>query len=382
MNQEQIGKFIASCRKEKNITQREFAEKLGVTDKTVSRWENGHYLPDISLFNDICSILGIDVSELLKGEKIANIDKKGFDEITMNLVNISNSRIDKSRKKIILISSTIILLLTTIFTVTLIFTQKNKTKNTKIVPGTKAYFPEKIAIQEHDDGWVCYFRLSYLENDLKTPYYYGYGCDNFKYQKLYGYMQTGEEIDRYGNKFTYDANTNHPSYGYNDNYQSDIRKIDDFFSKKKFNKEIALNDLTDLDLKYLDKEDVLNLYNKAIKSEMNLKFGNYSNTNTESYLTTSMTKNDYTWYLGYILSNGNIKYVSIDVVIKDKYLSDLVKENKASSEENKLAQKISDIKDYIIRKQKFSLPTEITKQPYNFLDDNFDEIEKRKQGLR
>ncbi len=46
MNQERIGKFIATCRKEKNLTQEELAEKLGVTSKSISRWENGKTMPD------------------------------------------------------------------------------------------------------------------------------------------------------------------------------------------------------------------------------------------------------------------------------------------------------------------------------------------------
>lgn len=378
MDQEHIGKFIAKCRKEKNITQKEFAEALGVTDKTVSRWENGHYLPDISLFNDICKLLDIEIAELLKGEKLSNnIDKEGFDEITMNLLDISNKKINKSKKKIILISIITVIILVTIFVTVFTFIEKTKLRDTKIIPGSEAAFKEKIAFQEKKDGWVCSFRLSYFDYDLKTPYYYGYGCDNFKYSKLYGYTQTGEEVDQYGNKFTYDANTNHPSYGYNDNYKLDIRKIDDFFKKNKFNKEITLADLNDLDLTYLDKIDVLNLYNKAIKSKMILKNGNYSNTNTEYYLTKSTTKNDYTWYLGYILSNGNIKYLSIDVLIKDKYLSDLIKENKANADEKELYKTINIIKSYILKNQKFNLPPDITEQPYTFLNDNFDEINKR-----
>lgn len=55
MNQVKIGKFIAQCRNEKNITQEELGEKLGVTNKTISRWENGHYLPDIEMMQLYCS---------------------------------------------------------------------------------------------------------------------------------------------------------------------------------------------------------------------------------------------------------------------------------------------------------------------------------------
>ena len=53
MNQEIIGKFIAKCRKEKNMTQQELADKLGVTDRAVSHWENGRRLPDYSLVKEI-----------------------------------------------------------------------------------------------------------------------------------------------------------------------------------------------------------------------------------------------------------------------------------------------------------------------------------------
>ncbi len=72
MNQDKIGKFIATLRKEQKLTQEELAEKLGVTDKSVSRWENGKNMPDVSLFESLCKELNISVNELLKGEKIEN----------------------------------------------------------------------------------------------------------------------------------------------------------------------------------------------------------------------------------------------------------------------------------------------------------------------
>jgi len=70
MNQEKIGRFIAECRKNENMTQKELAEKLGVTDKSVSKWERGVCLPDISLFTDLCNILKITLNDFFAGEKI------------------------------------------------------------------------------------------------------------------------------------------------------------------------------------------------------------------------------------------------------------------------------------------------------------------------
>ena len=70
MDQLKIGKFIAECRKQKNLTQMQLAEKLGITDKAISKWERGITMPDTSIMLELCEILGISVNELLSGEKI------------------------------------------------------------------------------------------------------------------------------------------------------------------------------------------------------------------------------------------------------------------------------------------------------------------------
>ena len=70
MNQLKIGKFIAECRKQKGLTQMQLSEKLGITDKAVSKWERGIAMPDTSIMLELCDILCISVNELLSGEKI------------------------------------------------------------------------------------------------------------------------------------------------------------------------------------------------------------------------------------------------------------------------------------------------------------------------
>lgn len=70
MNQVKIGRFIAECRREKNFTQMQLAEKLNITDRAVSKWENGRAMPDSSIMIELCSVLGINVNELLSGERI------------------------------------------------------------------------------------------------------------------------------------------------------------------------------------------------------------------------------------------------------------------------------------------------------------------------
>ena len=78
MNQIKIGKFIAECRKKNNLTQMQLAERLGITDRAVSKWENGKSMPDSSIMLDLCKELKITVNDLLSGEvvKMENSNQK------------------------------------------------------------------------------------------------------------------------------------------------------------------------------------------------------------------------------------------------------------------------------------------------------------------
>jgi len=99
MDQEKIGKFISELRKEKNMTQIELANKLGITDRAISKWENGRGLPDLSLIKPLCDELNITVNELLSGEKI---DKSDYpiksEENILNTINYTNKKIKKTKK--------------------------------------------------------------------------------------------------------------------------------------------------------------------------------------------------------------------------------------------------------------------------------------------
>lgn len=99
MNQEKIGLFIAKCRREKNMTQEDLTEKLGVSNKSISRWENGKTMMDISLFEPLCNELDISIIELLNGERIN--DKKKDKLYTKTLINYSN-KVGSRNKQVIL----------------------------------------------------------------------------------------------------------------------------------------------------------------------------------------------------------------------------------------------------------------------------------------
>lgn len=100
MNQEKIGRFIAECRKDKKLTQEQLAEKLGVTSKSISRWENGKTMPDISLFEPLCDELDISINELFKAKKIN--DKKETNKLSIEVLVDYSKYIKKHNKRIIL----------------------------------------------------------------------------------------------------------------------------------------------------------------------------------------------------------------------------------------------------------------------------------------
>ena len=92
MNQIKIGKFIASCRKEQGMTQANLAEKLGITDRAVSKWENGKSMPDSGIMLELCELLEINVNELLSGEKI---DMNNYEEKTEENLRQVLNRVEK-----------------------------------------------------------------------------------------------------------------------------------------------------------------------------------------------------------------------------------------------------------------------------------------------
>ncbi len=87
MDQQKIGKFILEERKKKGYTQKQLADKLSISDKTVSKWENGNGIPDISLLLPLCEEFGISVNELLSGECLTDTEyKQKAEENIMKLV--------------------------------------------------------------------------------------------------------------------------------------------------------------------------------------------------------------------------------------------------------------------------------------------------------
>ena len=98
MDQIKTGKFIATLRKEKELTQEHLGEKLGVTNKTISRWENGNYMPDIEMLSLLSKEFDVSINELISGERLLLDDfKKAADN---NLVTALNNSTFTLKEKI------------------------------------------------------------------------------------------------------------------------------------------------------------------------------------------------------------------------------------------------------------------------------------------
>ena len=170
MEQEKIGKFIAHLRKEKKLTQQELAQKLGITDRAISKWENGRGMPDLSLLIPLCKELDVSVNELLSGEYLKEISKEKYEESVIKTINYSNNKIKNNKKKFILTLS--IVLTTIIFLISLFVTDVRRMNNNEpVLFGNWGfdYVPPVDLSEEEMKNEISDFLIE--RNDLESKHY-------------------------------------------------------------------------------------------------------------------------------------------------------------------------------------------------------------------
>ena len=96
MDQVKIGKFISKKRKEKNITQAELAEKLNITNRAISKWENGNCMPDSGIIPELCQILNITINDLFSGEVVDMKDNEK--KLEENLLELAKQKEEKDKQ--------------------------------------------------------------------------------------------------------------------------------------------------------------------------------------------------------------------------------------------------------------------------------------------
>lgn len=200
MDQEKIGRFIAKCRKEKNMTQEQLAENLGITDRAVSKWERAKSMPDLSLFKPLCNELGITINELMSGEKV---DKSNYqNKLEENMVNVLNDMDKKSKyikkKYFTIFIATIITILLFIIVFVIYRYTKNKYQQPEIE--SIIVFGEKIDVIKNKKVYNISMKSAIVKDNLTK-----YGCVmpiEIKYKNGYKTTETAFSFMA-GEKYVY-----------------------------------------------------------------------------------------------------------------------------------------------------------------------------------
>ena len=180
MDQIKIGKFIAECRKKNNLTQMQLAEKLNITDRAISKWENGKSMPDSSIMLELCNELKISVNELLSGEMI---EMKDYNQIAeKNLLEMAKK--EEVQNKKMMFYEIVIGYMSSVTFLILLFTASFAVENivARIILFILAFL-------------VLIIGVSFaLKIETETGYYEGQKCHHKyvpKYSKVYFAMHIG-----------------------------------------------------------------------------------------------------------------------------------------------------------------------------------------------
>ena len=179
LDNEKFGKFLCELRKEKSLTQKQLAEKLFVSDKTVSKWERGASIPNVVLLIPIAEVLGVTVTELLKGERIdtkKDMDAGEVEHLVVSSLDLSVRDMLKRRKRIWIVSYLICLLIVLAeFTLlTLSSMTSELLRDSLITSGVMLIFAT----------WLCFFAK-------ELPAYYDGNKINFVSQGIFRIHMAG-----------------------------------------------------------------------------------------------------------------------------------------------------------------------------------------------
>lgn len=194
MKTEKVGNYIRQKRKDKSLTQKELAKKLGVSDKAISKWERGICCPDISLLKELSSILGISVNELLSGEDIKKLEPEQSEDILLSSVK-QYTLIEKRKTRRLLIITIIILIFYVglVFAMYLTYNQVNKNDNLNWYT-----FSNKKVLDKYFTALENYDYETLKKMERSSYYRYGYNmygdvpfedetkCNEYKEQRKNG----------------------------------------------------------------------------------------------------------------------------------------------------------------------------------------------------
>ncbi len=206
-------------------------------------------------------------------------------------------------------------------------------------------FTIKYAYDDKEDGWKIAFKINLYSNGKRSYSFNGY---NLKYDELDGYYipmvdkDTGEIVEKIKPKTI--------TLSVSEKYSEEVLAINKYFNEKQFMTSISLYDLNDLSLKNIDKDYLVNLFNRAINSKEIEEPGNYADSPLSDCIKVESTEESMpgTWRLFYIIDYGNISDIYIDFISKDgTHLKD---KKKMNEKEKNITSEITELEHSLIDK--------------------------------
>lgn len=261
-----IGKFIASLRKEKNLTQEQLGNKIGTTDKMISKWERGVCAPNILILNDLSSILGVTTTELLSGERIIEIDKNTISVSTTDSLKYYTSLTkNKMIKKLIMIVLLIIVIFSSIIGIMFFKNNYDNCFVYSIVSKNEQYVVEGFLVLAPEKDILI---INSIENITDDAYY-----DVRAYSYEYSLVASDVEMYRQGNISLYEYQKGDQLLYFDDIlsminiYSMEDSNYDEIILDERFKK----NDLS-LNITYLDRK--MKKQNKIIELRLDKVYSN------------------------------------------------------------------------------------------------------------
>lgn len=289
MNNGTTGKIIKELRKEKNLSQRQLAEMIPISRQAVSKWERNERIPDASSLLRLSSIFDVTINELLIGKRIEKPSIKELENVTLELIDVSNKKIDKSNNRF-LITLIISCLLLILFLSYYFFNSYNSIQVYKISSnGNNFYTTSGLFIITREKTYLKIGNLDFKEdctiNNIKLLY-----KKNGKNIIIFNDKDINQEImNIYGSEdyfkssdIKYIINESYLIINYNDNEEETIKLYfeRDFINKSllfnKRKKVIDLNNNTnDLELIHINKEKLISVIkNKWVKRNNSYSLSN------------------------------------------------------------------------------------------------------------
>jgi len=264
MNQEKIGKFILELRKEKNMTQQELGNKIGVTDRAISKWENGRGMPDLSLMKPLCKELNITINELISGEKMEEKDyQERFEE---NIANAIDYSVESQKRQVKIFKYVIVSIIILIISFLSMFFMdvRRMNQNKPVIFSTWGY-DYTPAIDLHEDKIYLAIRQYLIEKGDSEPKHHD-GEKTFVSMRVYLLEEEKRDLIYYIYAWVMDGKYYLDN---NEMKQDSGSSIPYKFKVEKLNGEYVVTDSRHPRDGSYYVEDMKNIFPKSVRNDMN-----------------------------------------------------------------------------------------------------------------